>query len=134
MKSIVLFSVTLLVLFSSCSKDAMNAKKIEGIWTVNSLMINNIEFISVNSTVETTFTYKTGNSGRYNTRTHLFNVLAGDVSGDFIISDNGSKITLDEDGSSESGTGDIIELTDTYLHVIYVDGDNNYVEFKATKK
>lgn len=121
-------------MLSSCSKDVQSAQKLSGIWSITSFTVNSTELISTNTKMETTFTDIAGSLGRYNTKTYVFNILANEVSGDFDVSNNGQSITLDEDGSNAPGTGTIIELSDSFLQITYVDEDGNNAVFKATKK
>ena len=101
---------------------------------MSSVKINNNELISANTRMETTFTGISQNTGRYNTKVFILNVLSNEAKGDFNISGDGTKITLDEDGASTPGTGSILELTNTYIHVSYTDKDDNLVVFKGDKQ
>lgn len=134
MKNYSILTFVILLLFASCSKDNTSAKKLDGVWNMSSVKINNNELISANTRMETTFTGISQNTGRYNTKVFILNVLSNEAKGDFNISGDGTKITLDEDGASTPGTGSILELTNTYIHVSYTDKDDNLVVFKGDKQ
>jgi len=134
MKNYTIISFVLLLLLASCSKDNFAAKKLDGLWKMSSVKVNNAELISTDTKMETSFSGISENTGRYNTKVFLLNVLVSEASGDFIVSADGTKITLDEDGTSTPGTGTILELTTKFIHVSYTDSDGNLVIFKGDKQ
>lgn len=134
MKNYTILSFVILLFFASCSKDNISAKKLDGVWNMSSVKINNVELISNNTRMETSFTEISTNTGRYNTKVFILNVLTNEAKGNFTVSGDGTKITLDEDGASTPGSGTITELTSTYISVSYTDKDGNLVVFKGDKQ
>lgn len=121
------------LLFASCSKENMNAKKLEGVWKMNSLKYNNVELVTAGSAMEIIFTEVVKNTGRYSSRLYLFNQLSKVENGDFTVSNEGTKISLKDDLVTSVVTGDIVELSSKTLQISYTDVDGNLVVFKADK-
>ncbi len=127
------------MLLVSCKKEVdpneSVASKLEGSWKVSSLLYDGTQLVVTSlSKVEVVFSEIEKNKGRYNTKTYVLNVLSSDLSGSFVVSDGGKKITLDEDGDKGPAVGVIDKSTDSELEVKYTDSEDKITIFVAEKK
>lgn len=134
MKNFTLLTISILFLLTSCSKDNAAAKKLDGSWNVTSLKVNSSELISANSSAEMVFSDIDANTGRYSIKLYALTVLVSNSTGSFTISDDGTRLSLEDDSSVSTDYGLVTNLTNSDLTFSFTDTDGDTTVVVAEKE